>query len=202
VTIAVSVYMITYSHQLYAWAKPALRPLDFGHSREPDDADARAAAVDVVLFGLGRVGLRLYEQLEDAGYTVLGVDLDPMVVRDARMRGYRVRYGDVNEHAFWDQLPLGTARWLVLAVPYGTLRLTDTDPGRGLMAAIRAHGYHGRTALIAREPEQGPQLSKAGVDLVLYPFDDAATSAAHRMVALDDSRGAEPVDTAQVETPA
>jgi len=37
---------------------------------------------------------------------------------------------------------------------------------------------------------------------VLHPFDDAATSAARRMVALDDTRGAEPVDTAQAETPA
>jgi len=202
VTIAVSVYMITYSHELYAWAKPALRPLDFGHRREPGDGDDGAAAVDVVLFGLGRVGMRLYDQLEDAGYTVLGVDLDPMVVREARLRGYRVRFGDVNEHAFWDQLPLGTARWLVLAVPFGTLRLTDTDPGRGLLAAIRSHGYHGRTALIAREPEQGSQLSQAGVDLVLHPFDDAATSAARRMVALDDSRGAEPTEAARTEAPA
>jgi len=124
------------------------------------------------------------------------------VVREARGAGYRVRYGDVNEHAFWDQLPLGSARWLVLAVPFGTLRLDHADAGRGLLAAIRAHGYHGRTAFIAREPDQGRELEKAGVDLVLHPFDDAATSAARRMVALDDTRGAEPVDTAQAETPA
>jgi len=202
VTIAVSVYMVTYSHQLYAWAKPALRPLDVGRNGGPDDTDERAPAVDVIVFGLGRVGMRLYAQLEDAGYAVLGVDLDPTVVREARTRGCRVRYGDVNEHAFFDQLPLGTARWLVLAVPFGTLRLTGTDPGRGLLAAIRAHGYHGRTALIAREPEQGHQLSKAEVDLILYPFDDAATSAAHRMVALDDTRGAAPTDAAQAEASA
>jgi len=202
VTIAVSVYMITYSHELYAWMKPALGLFDFGHRRRPDDEEGQAPPVDVIVFGLGRVGLRLYDQLEDAGYTVLGVDLDPMVVREARGAGYRVRYGDVNEHAFWDQLPLGSARWLVLAVPFGTLRLDHADAGRGLLAAIRAHGYHGRTAFIAREPDQGRELEKAGVDLVLHPFDDAATSAARRMVALDDTRGAEPVDTAQAETPA
>jgi len=199
VTIAVSVYMITYSHELYAWAKPALGIFDFGRRREPDDGEEGAGVVDVILFGLGRVGIRLYEQLEDAGYTVLGVDLDPTVVREARLRGYRVRYGDVNEHAFWDQLPLGTTRWLVLAVPFGTLRLSHTDPGHGLLAAIRSHGYHGRTALIAREPDQGRRLATAGVDLVLYPFDDAATTAARRMVELDDTRGAELKDDAKHE---
>jgi len=199
VTIAVSVYMITYSHELYAWAKPALGIFDFGRRREPDDGEEGAGVVDVILFGLGRVGIRLYEQLEDAGYTVLGVDLDPTVVREARLRGYRVRYGDVNEHAFWDQLPLGTTRWLVLAVPFGTLRLSHTDPGHGLLAAIRSHGYHGRTALIAREPDQGRRLATAGVDLVLYPFDDAATTAARRMVELDDTRGAELKDEAKQE---
>ncbi len=190
VTIAVSVYMITYSHELYAWMKPVLGVFDFGHRRRPYAEEGPPPAVDVVLFGLGRVGMRLYDQLEEAGYTVLGVDLDPTVVREARARGYRVRYGDVNEHAFWDQLPLGSCRWLVLAVPFGTLRLTHTDPGHGLLAAIRAHGYHGRTAIIAREPDQGRRLAAAGVDLVLQPFDDAATRAARRMVELDDTRGA------------
>lgn len=190
VTIAVSVYMITYSHQLYARMKPVLGIFDFGHRREPKGEEDRPPAVDVIVFGLGRVGLRLHEQLQDEGYTVLGVDLDPTVVRDVRLRGYRVRYGDVNEHAFWDQLPLSTARWVVLAVPFGTLRLSHTDPGHGLLAAIRAHGYHGRTAFIAREHEQGRQLEMAGVDLVLYPLDDAATSATRRMVELDDTRGA------------
>ncbi|MFP4125179.1 MAG: cation:proton antiporter [Alphaproteobacteria bacterium] len=199
VTIAASVYMITYSHELYAWAKPALAIFDFSLKRERAGEDDDTAPVDVILFGLGRVGIRLYEQLEDAGYTVLGVDLDPTVVREARLSGHRVRYGDVNEHAFWDQLPLGTTRWLVLAVPFGTLRLNHTDPGHGLLAAIRAHGYHGRTALIAREPDQGRRLAEAGVDLVLYPFDDAATTAARRMVELDDTRGAELKDDAKHE---
>jgi Kef-type K+ transport system membrane component KefB len=202
VTIAVSVYMITYSHELYTWMKPALGMFDLGRRRKVDDDEGRPPAVDVIVFGLGRVGMRLCDQLQEAGYTVLGVDLDPTVVREARLAGYRVRYGDVNEHAFWDQLPLGSTRWLVLAVPLGTLGLTDTDPGHGLLAAIRAHGYHGRTALIAREPEQGRALEQAGIDLVLYPFDDAATSAARRMVALDDRRGAEPTDSARTEAPA
>lgn len=202
VTIAVSVYMITYSHELYAWMKPALGVFDFGRRHESDGADEHAAAVDVVVFGLGRVGLRLYDQLEDAGYIVLGVDLDPTVVREARGAGYRVRYGDVTEHAFWDQLPLGSARWLVLAVPFGTMRLDHADPGRGLMAAIRSHGYHGRIAFIAREPDQGRELERAGVDLVLHPFEDAATSAARRMVELDDRRGAEAPSAASEEAPA
>ncbi len=199
VTIAVSVYMITYSHGLYARMKPALGIFDFGHRREPENEEDGPLAVDVIVFGLGRVGLRLLEQLQDEGYTVLGVDLDPTVVRESRQLGYRVRYGDVNEHAFWDQLPLGTARWLVLAVPFGTLRLSHTDPGHGLLAAIRAHGYHGRTAFIARAPEQGRQIEKAGVDLVLYPLDDAATNAARRMVELDDTRGAGVKDEPAVE---
>ncbi|NBB68771.1 MAG: sodium:proton exchanger, partial [Alphaproteobacteria bacterium] len=202
VTIAVSVYMITYSHQLYAWMKPALGLFDFGRRRRADDEEGHTPPVDVVVFGLGRVGLRLYDQLEDAGYTVLGVDLDPTVVRETRGAGYRVRYGDVTEHAFWDQLPLGSARWLVLAVPFGTVRLDHADAGRGLLAGIRAHGYHGRIALIAREPGHGRELEKAGVDLVLHPFQDAATSAARRMLELDDRRGAEPLDTARTEAPA
>lgn len=185
VTIATSVYMITYSHVLYGWMKPLLAPLDFGRHREGDTQGVDIAPADIILFGLGRFGRRLYRRLEDAGYTVLAIDMDPQVVRDARTKGLRVHYGDVTEHEFWSELPLGPARWIILAVPFGTIRLTETDPASGLIDAIRSHRFQGRIALTARDELQGRSLEVAGVDLVLYPFDEAASSAARCIVELD-----------------
>lgn len=57
-TIAVSVYMIVYSHQLYAILAPVLRPFERRvPSREPtEETSVESHAHDVVVVGLGRYG--------------------------------------------------------------------------------------------------------------------------------------------------
>jgi len=184
-TIATSVYMITYSYRLYEWVKPLLRPFDRRRAVERGN-EAELPAVDVILFGLGRFGARLLRQLEDSGMRVMGVDMDPQAVRALARKGYRVRYGDVTEQDFWGDLPLGQARWVVLAVPFGTSMLTETDPHSGLRAAIRSHQYSGRVAVTAREEAEGTRMQEGGADLVLYPFEDAAVSAAKLIRDLDE----------------
>jgi Kef-type K+ transport system membrane component KefB len=193
VTIATSVYMITYSHRLYEWAKPLLRPFDFGRRRESSAPQPEPSEpVDIILFGLGRFGGQLLKRLVDAGFRVLGVDLDPVMVRAWKRRGYEVRFGDVTEPEFWSELPLTQARWLVLAVPYGTSRLTETDPRSGLLMALKTHQFQGRVAITARDDQEGRILAEGGVDLVLYPFDDAAAAAATQIGDLDDARAIKP----------
>jgi Kef-type K+ transport system membrane component KefB/voltage-gated potassium channel Kch len=188
VTIALSVYMITYSQQLYVWSKPLLRPFDFGSWREAAaESDEDKPTVDVIIFGLGRLGSQLLRRLEDAGYSVLGVDLDPKAISRFSREGYQVRYGDVTEQAFWAELPLTQARWVVLSVPYDAILLTETDPRSGLLTAIRTHRFGGRVAIAARNDEEARRLQEGGgVDLVLYPYDDAATSAAKQITDLDE----------------
>ncbi|MCW5713735.1 MAG: cation:proton antiporter [Bauldia sp.] len=185
VTIAASVYMITYSHQLYRWVKPFLRPFDFGRRREGslDGVDPRQ--VDVLLFGLGRFGSELIRRLENAGMHVLGIDMDPQAVADLGRAGYATRYGDVTEQEFWADLPLAQARWVILAVPYGSVILTGPDPRGGLMAAIRSLHFTGRIAITARDRTEELLLQEGGVDLVLSPFDDAAAAAAAQIEAMD-----------------
>ncbi len=194
VTIATSVYMITYSHQLHEWMKPLLKPFEFGHRREAmTHAEESGEPVDIIVFGLGRFGGQLLKRLADAGFQVLGVDLDPVTVRAWKSQGFPVRYGDVTEPEFWSELPLSQARWIVLAVPYGTSRLTETDPHGGLMMALKTHKFQGRVAITARDDREGRILAEGGVDLVLYPFDDAAASAAAQISDLDDAgHAAEP----------
>lgn len=185
VTIAASVYMITYSHQLYRWVKPFLRPFDFGRRREesPDGGDPRQ--VDVLLFGLGRFGSELMRRLEEGGMHVLGIDIDPQAVGALGRAGYATRYGDVTEQEFWSDLPVAEARWVVLAVPSGSGVLTSADPRGGLMAAIRSLHFAGRVAITVRDAAEALRLREGGVDLMLSPFDDAAVAAARQIEAMD-----------------
>ncbi|MDP3281650.1 MAG: cation:proton antiporter, partial [Nitrosomonas sp.] len=95
VTIALSTYMILYSHPLYERLAPWLviferkRPFrELAVATERHDL----REVDVIVFGLGRYGSRLALGLKKAELKVLGVEFDPEVVRSLRRQGLPVRY--------------------------------------------------------------------------------------------------------------
>jgi voltage-gated potassium channel Kch len=76
--------------------------------------------------------------------------------------------------------------------------LTETDPRSGLLAAIRTHRFGGRVAITARDDQEARRLAEGGVgvDLVLYPYDAAATSAAKQITDLDEESATKAANTA------
>ncbi|MEO1191570.1 MAG: cation:proton antiporter family protein [Pseudomonadota bacterium] len=179
VTIAVSTYMITYSHWIYDRMEPFLGVFErrsAGRGREDAPQDARPH--DVILFGLGRYGLGIATALEDSGLKVLGVDFSPEAVRNARKEEHDVVFGDASDPEFLAHLPLRSAKWLVLAVPEQQQGLTHDDPRKALLLAARELGYDGRVAVAAHTADSANKMQEAGANLVLMPFRDAATAAA------------------------
>lgn len=218
-TIALSVYMITYSHPLYRALEPALaafeRPFGRLHARlaarrragppdpdrvgtDEDEAAAPAApgAYDVVLFGLGRYGSRLAEQLREAGWRVLGVDFNPDELRTWRAAGLHAVYGDATDHEFLESLPLAGVKWVIAALPQVHEALRPEDPRATLIAGLRRRGFTGRIAAPAHNTRDADDLKSRGADLVLMPFTDAAQSAAKRILESPvESSAAEPRPT-------
>jgi len=183
VTIAASTYMITYSHQIYSRLEPLLgvferRSAEAGR----EDAPENARSHDVILFGLGRYGLGIASALKEAGLRVLGVDFSPEAVRHARRGGYDAVFGDATDPEFLAHLPLGTAKWLVLAVPEHATGLTHDDARLGLLRAARDLGYGGKVAVAAHHVAAAERLTEAHADLVLMPYRDAAYAAARMIV--------------------
>jgi len=179
VTIAASTYMILYSERLYEWLAPALGVFE----RKVPYREVRGALAphdevrpEVIVFGMGRYGRRLAEQLQHDSRQVLGVDFDPELVRSAAHATVPVRFGDASDPALLDDLPLASTQWAVLTMP-------DPDVALALVAALRAHRYRGRIALAARSGEDMRRLSHAHPDLLLRPFQDAADHAARTLAA-------------------
>lgn len=169
VTIALSTYMILYAQRLYEWLAPLLSPFE---RRIPFREVAVGGGTNhvgrpqVVVFGLGRYGARLAEQLQAAGLRVLGVDFDPEVVRDERQNRVPVRFGDAQDMDFVDGLPLAGAPWVVSTLP-------DLDSVMALLHALEARQYQGDIAVVARDEQQGTMLERHRRVAVLYPFRDA-----------------------------
>ncbi len=179
ITIAASTYMITYSHQLYDRLEPVLGVFERRSAGRVEDAGRpEGAAYSVVVFGLGRYGLAIAQELRDAGQRVLGVDFNPEAVRFAREHGFDVVYGDATDPEFLAHLPLKGAAWAVSAVPEHDTGVTHDDPRRSLVRSLRDLRFEGHIAVSAHSEQTAEQMRSVGADLVLLPFRDAASQAA------------------------
>jgi Kef-type K+ transport system membrane component KefB len=169
VTIALSTYMILYSHPLYERLAPWLGVFERVHPhRESAHAEGLQAQFrpEVVVFGLGRYGGLLALGLQRSGLKVLGVDFDPEIVRAMSEKGLAVRFGDGVEPSFLESLPLKDASWIVSTLP-------DLESNRALFLALRAQRYCGELAMVARQESEGLGLKRLGVPTVLYPMNNA-----------------------------
>lgn len=194
VTIGLSTYMILYSHRLYSWLEPVLTPferkLPHRESGAADSVSVGAARPQVIVFGLGRYGSNIIRGLGRREISVLGVDFDPEVVRERRAAGWTVVYGDASDPDFAKTLPLSTAEWVILAVPAVRPVPGATDPNEMNIRSLRAQGFTGRIAVTAHSAANAARLKRAGADLVLHPYADAARRAVEVIT------GTEPRETA------
>jgi Kef-type K+ transport system membrane component KefB/voltage-gated potassium channel Kch len=179
VTIAASTYMITYSHQLYAFFEPVLGVFERrGTPRESEAADAHARhRYAVLIFGLGRLGTAIGLRLQKRGIAVLGIDFNPLAVRRWRELGLDAWYGDATDAEFLAELPLSHAWWILSTVPVHPTGLSHEDTRTTLIQLARSGGFRGRTAVTSHSARETEELSAAGADIVLEPFQDAADRA-------------------------
>ena len=150
-----------------------------GIPREPRDAASPGAeAYDVLLFGLGRFGTAIGMRLKARGVRVLGVDFSPAAVQRWRELGLDAAFGDATDPEFVSELPLARASWLVSTVPVHLPGVTVEDARRTLIQISRLAGFSGRVAVASHNDRETRDLSDAGADVVLEPFQDAADRAA------------------------
>lgn len=183
ITIALSVYMITYAHPLYRWLEPALgiferqNPHREAAAHEHADVPESAQHYDIILFGLGRYGNAIGHHLRALGYHILGVDFNPDEVRKWRTHGHAAVYGDACDPEFIASLPLAQVRWVISAMPQHDTGVTHEDPRLMLLSALREAKYTGKTAVSTHDPAQDGMLRHAGAHVVFLPFHDAAERA-------------------------
>ena len=175
ITFGLSTYMILYSHWLYRWLAPAFKSikssLRFSDERQPDAEKENPSPFDTIVFGLGRYGRNLVQELQRHGHSVLCVDFDPERVRFWRQRGLEAIYGDMEDTELFHDLPLADAQWVVSTIP-------GRDKCLVLLHTLQQNGFVGGTALTADTMQHREFLLDAGADVVLLPFRDAATEAA------------------------
>ena len=178
ITIGISTYLILYTSDLYQRFSPWLtlfeRKIPKREEALRDAATAEPRKADVILFGLGRYGGCILQDLHQYGLVVLGVDFDPVVVKYWRQRNFWTFYGDAEDPEFTTALPLSQAQWVVSTIPGRDMSLT-------LLHSLQHHGFQGGVALTCHTLQDVDLLKHEGADLVLLPFRDAAQEAARML---------------------
>ncbi|MDP3533698.1 MAG: cation:proton antiporter [Alphaproteobacteria bacterium] len=184
ITIATSVYMITYSHELYRWLEPFMgifeRSVPLREAVE-NQHNIEYQRYDVILFGLGRYGSAIAEHLRKDKIKLLAVDFNPDELLRWRAAKYEVVYGDACDQEFISTLPLKSVKWVVSAMPQHDLGLTHEDPRLVLIDALKRQNYKGKIAVSTQRFHEKAALEAKGADLVFLPFHDAADRAVEKM---------------------
>jgi hypothetical protein len=180
ITITLSTYLILYSEALYQRLQAFLGVFE---RRRPfremalEQEHHEKNVPEVVVFGLGRYGGRLFRQLDATGLDVLGVDFDPEVTKAFEMEGKHVHFGDSEDMNFLDTLPLEGTKWVVSTMP-------QPETHQVLLAGLKHRGYGGKVAVLARDEAQLAMSKTVAADLTLYPFNDAADFAAEELAVM------------------
>ncbi|GAA2494968.1 cation:proton antiporter family protein [Streptomyces gobitricini] len=169
ITIGGSTYLILYSHRIYARLERWLSVLERTDGRKRD-LHGHEKEADVILYGLGRFGGAIADQLGKTGHRVLAVDFDPHRVARSEREGVTAMYGSAEDMHLLENLPLSHARCVISTVP-----LAETS--KALLHGLRHHDYRGKVALTAHSERDAEQLAAVGADLILRPYPLAAMAA-------------------------
>jgi len=123
--------LIRYNH----WLALLLSPRIARGGQEPPSVppiNSRELSDHVILCGYGRIGQRLGHLLEKEGIGYAAIDLDIERVRESRLAGEQVHYGDGSQIDLLDAL--GLARACLLVITHN-----DTATALRTLAQVRTH---------------------------------------------------------------
>ena len=163
VSFVVSAPLAASGDRLYARWRTRIKRFERAR-RLPADAEFHLPPVDVMIFGMGRVGASIYDaMIASCERSVIGVDSDETKTEQHQQAGRHVISGDGTNPDFWSRVPglVQRLEWVILALPSHHANLSAAE-------RLREHGYSGRIAAATRYPEQAESLEALGVE---FAFD-------------------------------
>ncbi len=165
------------SHKLYAKYEQGLCKFESDH-RLDDDKPIDIGGAQVLVFGMGRVGTGVYQNLsEKFGESLLGIDSDQAVVDWHVENGRNVMLGDVTDYDFWERLRPDAVSMILLDMP-------NLKEQKIAVEMIKQSNYQGKIAAAVKHNENIAVLKEAGVDSVYNVYAEAGAGFANH--ACDD----------------
>jgi hypothetical protein len=131
------------------------------------------SGAEALVLGMGRVGRGAVRQLrDDYGLNVVGVEHDPARVATLRTEGFTVVQADATDIEFWGRVrSAGAVRLAILAMPFHAANLIA-------LSQLRASGFEGTVAAVARYDDDAAELERHGADAVFHLYGTAGLALA------------------------
>lgn len=142
----------------------------------PEERPGDAGDAEVVVIGMGRVGLAAYQRLTDHyGLRVVGVDYDGPRIHRLEEAGLHVIEGDATDLDFWNRMRRSdSVRIAVLAMPRHGANVTALE-------CLRESGFGGKTAAVARYEDEVKWAKDHGVDTAFNVYAGAGLELADQV---------------------
>lgn len=154
--------------RLYSLWRPRFKRLE-RIKRIAEEENVQIGVVEVLVFGMGRVGSAVYDSLsEDFPGMVLGVDMDDYQVTRHLAQGQQVVRGDATNPDFWTRAPglANQLEWVILALPRHPANMAAAE-------RLREIGFTGRIASVTKFHDEIEDLKKLGVEFVFNIYAEA-----------------------------
>jgi predicted Kef-type K+ transport protein len=144
--------------------------------RLPDDRILDIGGAKVAVIGMGGIGTGAYDLMRKSyGERVVGIDIDPVTVRNHQAEGRQVLLGDPSDVDFWDRVQEAHTLQLVL------LALPRVGTNLEILKFLRHAGFAGRIAVTAKFADEEAALLEAGASTVFNIYSQAGAGFAEHV---------------------
>ena len=158
------------SYTLYSRLKHKLTSIE-SSQRIEEEKDIDPGDAEVIILGMGRVGTGAYDSIRaHMGDVVLGMDADDLTVEKHHQDGRRVMLGSATDSDQWERVHLDPhkVKLVLLAMPKFEENLYAAEQ-------LKAIGYAGKLAAIAKYADEITALQEMGVDRAYNLYAQAGT---------------------------
>lgn len=182
-SFVVTSVLYRHAHAFYSRFKGRLTRFE-RPERLPDDVLEQPKDAEILVVGLGRVGMGAYRALYHlVGNRVWGMDADPVRIDRMTEQGYKAFVGDGEDADLWEQLDLSSVKLVLLALP-------SIEDISHITTQLKHANYPGQIAAIARYEDERQALIGRGIDKVFNFFTEAGTGFAEESLQMIDRAAA------------
>lgn len=161
------------AHPFYERLSPYLLRFE-RNIRHPDEQPVTLDDAQILIMGLGRTGRAAYDNLSEKGFSVIGLDSDPVAVETSLQEGRRALFADAEDQVFWQNLNMPNIHSVILA-------MNDAEAKTIAAQKLRSRGFNGLIVSHAMYEDIAQRIIQAGADHTYLTMSEAGTGLAEHV---------------------
>jgi glutathione-regulated potassium-efflux system ancillary protein KefC len=176
------------AHKIFGFLKRAIKKIET-RDRLEYDRTFDIGSAEILIFGMGRVGTAVYDQLKRKyGQKVLALDYDLSRVKKHQSEGRNVTHDDATDIEFWEVIKDNKQQ--TKQVKMVLLCMGNFKSNLIAINRLKYINFDGNVAAVAKHEDEIDHLKKLGVDSAYNLYSEAGVGFAdHVCINLDNTCG-------------